>query len=104
MLPTHFLWRKAYWVVPLAQVPNTSIPLCLVLSVRSAMFKLCLFDLDQTLVKTIDMEKLRESGKHNKDAAYKMQGWKRHLKSAKVVLFIQRSCCARFVPSFLRLS
>lgn len=34
------------------------------------MFRLCLFDLDQTLVDTDDMKDLREAGKHRNDAAY----------------------------------
>lgn len=34
------------------------------------MLKLCLFDLDQTLVDTEDMKALREAGKHRNDAGY----------------------------------
>ncbi|MBN8500721.1 MAG: HAD-IA family hydrolase [Sphingomonadales bacterium] len=34
------------------------------------MIRLCLFDLDQTLVDTEDMQVLREAGKHRSDAAY----------------------------------
>jgi len=34
------------------------------------MIRLCLFDLDQTLVDTEDMKELREAGKHRDDAAY----------------------------------
>lgn len=34
------------------------------------MIRLCLFDLDQTLVDTDDMKDLREAGKHRNDAAY----------------------------------
>lgn len=34
------------------------------------MIRLCLFDLDQTLVDTEDMKELREAGKHREDAAY----------------------------------
>ena len=34
------------------------------------MIRLCLFDLDQTLVDTDDMKELREAGKHRNDAAY----------------------------------
>lgn len=35
------------------------------------MIRLCLFDLDQTLVDTADLQMLRESGVHRNDAAYK---------------------------------
>ncbi|WP_049447440.1 HAD hydrolase-like protein [Stenotrophomonas maltophilia] len=34
------------------------------------MIRLCLFDLDQTLVDTEDMKEIREEGKHRTDAAY----------------------------------
>lgn len=34
------------------------------------MIRLCLFDLDQTLVDTEDMKEIREEGKHRADAAY----------------------------------
>lgn len=37
------------------------------------MIRLCLFDLDQTLVDTDDIKQLREAGKHRNDAAYRKE-------------------------------
>ena len=34
------------------------------------MIRLCLFDLDQTLIDTSDLQELREAGRHRADLAY----------------------------------
>lgn len=51
------------------------------------MFELCLFDLDETLVKTDDLTDLRESDDDKNGQAYKAELAKK-LKPTKVELYI----------------